>query len=88
MLILHALKNCFFFFFQVGADAVGMSTVHEVLVARHSGVKVLGISLITNVAVMAYGDDVTPANHQEVLEAGRNRSGDMQKLVSAIIGKI
>lgn len=65
-----------------------MSTVHEVVVARHSGIQVLGLSLITNVAVLGYGDDVVHANHQEVLEAGKNRSGDMQKLVSAIIGKI
>lgn len=73
---------------MVGADAIGMSTVHEVVVARHSGIQVLGLSLITNVAVLGYGDDVVHANHQEVLEAGKNRSGDMQKLVSAIIGKI
>lgn len=65
-----------------------MSTVHEVVVARHAGIQVLGISLITNVAVMGYGDDVTPANHKEVLEAGKKRSGDMQKLVSAIVGKL
>ena len=48
-----------------------MSTVHEVVVARHSGIKVLGFSLITNIAVMAHRDDVTPANH-EVLEAAEN----------------
>ena len=65
-----------------------MSTVHEVVVARHSGIKVLGSSLITNIAVMGYGDDATPANHEEVLEAGRKRSVDMKTLVSAIVGKI
>ena len=37
---------------------------------------------------MGYGDDVTPANHEEVLEAGRKRSVDMKTLVSAIVGKI
>lgn len=73
---------------MLGVDAVGMSTVHEVVVARHSGIKVLGFSLITNIAVMGYGDDVTPANHEEVLEAGRKRSVDMKTLVSAIVGKI
>ncbi|PFX21688.1 purine nucleoside phosphorylase-like isoform X2 [Stylophora pistillata] len=72
----------------VGADAVGMSTVHEVVVARHAGVKVLGFSLITNVAVMGYEDNASAANHQEVLETGKQRSSDMQKLVSAIVGKM
>lgn len=76
------------FLSMVGADAVGMSTVHEVVVAVHAGIKVLGISLITNVAILGYGDDVTPANHQEVLETGKKRSNDMQKLVSTIVGKI
>jgi purine-nucleoside phosphorylase len=52
----------------LGADAVGMSTVHEVIVARHAGVDVLGFSLITNKAT----DDVeTGATHEEVIEMGR-----------------
>ncbi|KAL9975177.1 hypothetical protein ACROYT_G012304 [Oculina patagonica] len=72
---------------MVGADAVGMSTVHEVVIARHAGIKVLGISLITNVAVIDY-DNTNLANHQEVLETGKKRSADMQKLVSAVVGKI
>jgi purine-nucleoside phosphorylase len=52
----------------LGADAVGMSTVHEVLVARHAGVRVLGFSLITNKAT----EDVEAgATHEEVIEMGR-----------------
>jgi purine-nucleoside phosphorylase len=52
----------------LGADAVGMSTAHEVIVARHAGVRVLGFSLITNKAT----DDVeTGATHEEVIEVGR-----------------
>jgi purine-nucleoside phosphorylase len=48
----------------LGADAVGMSTAPEVTVARHMGMKVLGISLITNAAT---GEEVAEVNHAEVL---------------------
>jgi len=54
----------------LGADAVGMSTVPEALVARHSDMDVLGISTITNVAI-AEGDSGTEPNHEEVNEAGK-----------------
>jgi purine-nucleoside phosphorylase len=53
----------------LGADAVGMSTVHEVLVARHGGMRVLAFSGITNEAI-DHIDAVNETNHQEVLEAG------------------
>jgi purine-nucleoside phosphorylase len=52
----------------LGGDAVGMSTAHEVIVARHAGARVLGFSLITNKAT----DDVeTGATHEEVIEMGK-----------------
>lgn len=52
----------------IGGDAVGMSTAHEVIVARHAGVRVLGFSLITNKAT----EDVEAgATHEEVIEMGR-----------------
>lgn len=52
----------------VGGDAVGMSTVPEVIVAAHCGLRILGLSLITN-KVLFPGDDGVPPNHEEVLEA-------------------
>ena len=53
----------------IGGDAVGMSTAHEVLVARHAGMRVMAYSGITNVAIDSV-DTELEANHEEVLEAG------------------
>ncbi|KAG9273232.1 purine nucleoside phosphorylase-like [Astyanax mexicanus] len=72
---------------QLGADAVGMSTVPEVVVARHCGLRVLGLSLITNKVVCDYDSD-EHANHDEVLEIGRMRTKDLQRLVSHVVAKI
>jgi purine-nucleoside phosphorylase len=52
----------------IGADAVGMSTVPEVMIARHGGLRVLGISGISNKANL---DGTTITTHEEVLEAGQ-----------------
>ena len=56
---------------MIGADAVGMSTVPEAIVARHMGIDVLGISCITN---MAAGVLPQPLNHEEVLGDGAARA--------------
>ncbi|XP_060761370.1 purine nucleoside phosphorylase-like [Neoarius graeffei] len=72
---------------SLGADAVGMSTVHEVIVARHSGMQVFALSLITNKAVMDY-DSEEKANHEEVLQTGEQRSQQLLKLVSTIVSRI
>ncbi|XP_055891300.1 purine nucleoside phosphorylase-like [Biomphalaria glabrata] len=71
----------------VGADATGMSTVPEVLVAKHCGMRVFGLSLITNIVIDEYDAEST-ANHEEVLQTGEMRSKDLQKLVAAIIQKL
>jgi purine-nucleoside phosphorylase len=54
----------------IGADAVGMSTVNEVLAARHGGMRVLAFSAITNVGIDTIDTD-RDANHEEVMEAGK-----------------
>ena len=53
----------------IGADAVGMSTVNEVVVARHAGMRVLGLAGITNVSRLSAGEG-EPPSHEEVLQAG------------------
>lgn len=67
-----------------GADAVGMSTVPEAIVARHMGMKVLGISCITN---MAAGISENPINHEEVMETGERVRETFTKLLRRIIAK-
>jgi purine-nucleoside phosphorylase len=65
-----------------GADLVGMSTVHEVIVARHMGIEVLGISCVTN---MAAGILDQPINHQEVLETGARVQAQLSDLLVALL---
>lgn len=66
----------------VGADAVGMSTAPEVVVARHMGMKVLGISLITNAATGAASEDV---KHEEVLSTADAAREHFAALVLGIL---
>lgn len=69
----------------LGADAVGMSTVPEVIVANHHGIKVLGISCITN---MAAGILDKPLRHEEVVETSIKVKNQFEKLVTEIINRI
>jgi purine-nucleoside phosphorylase len=75
---IHLLRN-------LGADAVGMSTVPEAIVARHMGLEVLGISCITN---MAAGISDAPINHEEVMETGNRVRETFAELLRRVIGAI
>ena len=68
----------------LGADAVGMSTVPETIVARHCGINVLGISCITN---MAAGVLDQPINHEEVMETGKRVRNDFAALLKSVVAK-
>ncbi|MGH9961468.1 MAG: purine-nucleoside phosphorylase, partial [Pyrinomonadaceae bacterium] len=72
-------------FRSFGADAIGMSTVPEAIVARHCGMDVLGISCITN---MAAGISDEPINHNEVMETANRVKATFAQLLRGIIGRL
>ena len=69
----------------LGADVVGMSTACEAVAAKHMGLKVVGISLITN---MAAGINKTPLSHKEVEDTAERVKRDFEKLITNAIMKI
>jgi purine-nucleoside phosphorylase len=70
---------------RLGADAVGMSTVPETIVARAIGMRVAGVSCITN---LACGLSMHPLSHEEVLETTRRVQGDFQAVVRGFVGAL
>jgi purine-nucleoside phosphorylase len=75
---IHLLRNC-------GADAVGMSTVPEAIIARQMDMEVLGISCITN---MAAGISDEPINHDEVMETGNRVRSTFTQLLRRVVDRL
>jgi len=69
----------------IGADLVGMSTVPEVIVARHMGLRVLAISCVTNTAA---GMAPEKLKHEDVLETGKRMAGTLVKLLRALLPRV
>ena len=65
----------------------GMSTVQEVVAARHCGLRLLACSLITNKCIMEYDSNET-VSHEEVLQISKERAKAMESLMSAVVKKI
>lgn len=72
-------------FGRMGADAIGMSTVPEVIVARYRGMRVLALSVITNVADP---DNLKPTTQQDVIETAKRASKRLSTLIKGVIARI
>ncbi|CAH1985583.1 unnamed protein product [Acanthoscelides obtectus] len=72
---------------MLGADTVGMSTVHEVITARHCNLNVFAFSLITNMCVFDYDCEEDP-NHEEVIDVGKMREVVLQNFVKRVVKHI
>jgi purine-nucleoside phosphorylase len=69
----------------LGADVVGMSTVPEAIVARHAGMEVLALALVTNSAAGVTGE---PISHEDVLAAGREASRKIGALIAGLVARL
>lgn len=72
-------------FRHMGGDAIGMSSVPEAICAAHGGIKVVGLSAITDKAV---GEDLQPLTAEEVLEVGKRAGKKMARIISAFCEKL
>lgn len=71
----------------LGADAIGMSTVPEAVVAKHAGMRTFGMSLITDLDPQDY-DISQSATHQEVVQVAHSRAQDLQKIVTSLVRQL
>jgi purine-nucleoside phosphorylase len=72
-------------FRTLGADAVGMSTVHETILARHAGLRVAAVSAISN---LAEGMSDVPLSHEQTLADAQRAAGDLARLLEAFVGRL
>jgi xanthosine phosphorylase len=72
-------------FRTLGADAVGMSTVHEAILARHAGLRVAAVSAISN---LAEGMSDVPLSHEQTLKDALRAAGDLARLLEAFVGRL
>jgi len=72
-------------FATLGADAVGMSTVHETILARHAGLRVAAVSAITN---LAEGLSEVPLSHEQTLADAQRAAVDLARLLEAFVGRL
>jgi purine-nucleoside phosphorylase len=73
------------YLWRIGADVVGMSTVPEVIVARHSGMDCFGISIVTDLGVEGRVETVS---HEEVLQIAREQEPNMSLIVKELVKRI
>ena len=72
-------------FINIGADAVGMSTVPEVIVAKHSGLRVFGISVITD---MCIPDTLKPAKIEDIIKIASEAEPKLTKLILRLVSEM
>jgi xanthosine phosphorylase len=72
-------------FRTIGADAVGMSTVHETILARHAGMRVAAVSAISN---LAEGLSDVPLSHEQTLADAQRAAGDLARLLEGFVGRL